>query len=109
MHGFYPGRLRDRSAAVFELKYVWPIGPWLNGTLQGALGNVFGEHLEDFDTKLLRFSAGFGLSLAKQVTSSTTSSDGPPVELLIGFGTDTIERGASPTAFRVSFGVPHLF
>jgi hypothetical protein len=99
MHGFYPGRLRDRSAAVAQLEYAWPIAPWLNGTLQAAVGNVFGEHLTGFDPKLLRLSAGFGLA--------TTSN--PPLELLIGFGTDTFDRGATVDSFRVSVGIPRLF
>jgi hypothetical protein len=99
MHGFFPGRLRDRSAAVVQLEYTWPIAPWLNGALQGAAGNVFGEHLAGFDAKLLRVSAGLGFEV------STT----PPIELLVGFGTDTIDRGATIDSVRLSLGVPRMF
>ncbi|HEX4516114.1 MAG TPA: hypothetical protein VH054_21350 [Polyangiaceae bacterium] len=99
LHGFYPGRLRDRSGAVAQLEYTWPVAPWLNGTLNGAVGNVFGEHLTNFDPKLLRVSAGIGLS----------STSNPPVEVLAAFGTETIEHGATVDAFRLSFGVPRLF
>ncbi len=100
LHGFYPGRLRDRSAAVGQVQYVWPVAPWLNGNLQAAVGNVFGAHLEGFDMKLLRFSGGIGL---------TTTLMNPPIEVLVAFGTDTFDRGASIDSFRVSFGVPRLF
>jgi hypothetical protein len=99
MHGFFPGRLYDRSAAVGQLEYTWPVAPLFNGTLQGALGNVFGEHLQGFDAKLLRVSAGFGLAFTSN----------PPIELLIGFGTDTLDRGATVDSVRVSVGVPRLF
>ena len=42
------GRMRDRSAAVAALHYTWPIGPWIGGNIEAAVGNVFGEHLEGF-------------------------------------------------------------
>jgi hypothetical protein len=99
MHGFFPGRLRDRSAAVLQLEYTWPIAPLISGALQGAVGNVFGEHWSGFDTKLLRVSAGVGLTVSTK----------PPIELLVGFGTDTIDRGATIDSVRVSVGVPRLF
>jgi hypothetical protein len=99
LHGFFPGRFYDRSAAVAQLEYNWPVGPWIDGTLQGALGNVFGEHLSGFDAKLLRVSAGFGLSIVGD----------PPVQLLLGLGTDTLDRGATIDSFRVSFGIPRSF
>jgi hypothetical protein len=99
MHGFFPGRLRDRSAGVVQLEYTWPVAPWLSGAIQGAVGNVFGVHLDGFDPKLLRVSAGIGLTVSTK----------PPIALLVGFGTDTIDRGATPESFRVSVGVPRLF
>jgi len=99
MHGFFPGRLVDRSAAVAQLQYSWPVAPWLDATLEGAVGNVFDEHLAGFDAKLLRLSADVGL---------TTSSDFP-FEMLVGFGTDTFARGATVDSFRVSVGVPRSF
>jgi len=99
LHGFFPGRLRDRSAAVLQLEYDWPIAPLVNGSLQGAVGNVFGEHLQGFDPSLLRVSAGLGLSVSMK----------PPIELLLGFGTDTIDRGATIDSVRLSVGVPRLF
>ncbi|HEY6462183.1 MAG TPA: hypothetical protein VIY73_18580, partial [Polyangiaceae bacterium] len=61
MPGFFPGRMVDRSGAVATLRYKWPIAPFVAGSLQGAVGNVFGEHLEGFDTRLLRFSGAVGI------------------------------------------------
>lgn len=99
MHGYFPGRFVGQSAAVTQLQYTWPIGPWLGGTLQAAVGNVFGEHLDGFAARLLRFSGAIGIA---------TKSD-PSFQLLVGMGTDTFERGASVDSGRVSFGVPHSF
>jgi hypothetical protein len=97
MTGFYDGRLVDRSSAILALEYAWPIAAGLNATLKPAIGNVFGEHLQGFDPKLLRFSAAFGLATITDV----------PLELLIGFATDTFENGARVAAVRFTLGVPH--
>ena len=97
MPGFFPGRLVDRSAAVASLHYKWPIGPWIAGSLQAALGNVFGEHLQGFDTKLLRLSCAFGIE-------SDTSLDSS-FELVLGFGTETFEHGTQADSFRLAVGV----
>ena len=101
MHGYFPGRLVDRSMAVAQLQYTWPVAPWLDGTIEGTIGNVFGAHLEGFDAKLFRVSAAIGLT-------TSTASD-LPVQLVLGFGTDTIDRGATINSFRLSFGVPRAF
>ena len=99
MPAYFPRRLVDRSAAVAKLEYAWPVAPWLDGTLQAAVGNVFGEHLEDFKPNLLRLSTAFGL---------TTTSD-PPIQFLVGVGTETFDHGAQFDSVRVSLGVPRLF
>jgi len=99
LHGFFPGRLVDRSFAVAQLKYRWPVAPWLDGTIEGATGNVFGEHLAGFDAKLLRVSAGLGLTTRSEL----------PIEVVVAFGTDTIDRGATVNSLRVSLGVPRGF
>lgn len=99
MTGYLPGRLVDRSAALVSLRYNWPVALYIEGTLQGTVGNVFGAHLDGFDPGLFRFSGGFGLR---------TTTD-PPVELLFGFGTDTFDNGATVQSGRVSFGVPQSF
>jgi hypothetical protein len=96
MHGYFPGRLVGRSAAVASLHYAWPIGVWFNGTMQAAIGNVFGEHLEGFSPSLFRLSASIGLA----------ATSNPPLELLVGFGTETFQHGAQIDSVRVTLGVP---
>ena len=95
MTGFWRGRLLDRSSAVAALEYKWPIAAGLNATMRGVVGNVFGTHLERFEPRLFRLSAAFGFS--------TTTF--PPLEMLVGFGTDTFERGASIDSVRFSLGI----
>jgi hypothetical protein len=97
MPGFFPGRLVDRSAAVATLRYKWPIAPFIAGSLQGAVGNVFGEHLDDFDTRLLRFSGAFGIE--------SDSSPDSNFEFIIGFGTETFEHGGQIDSFRLAVGL----
>jgi hypothetical protein len=97
MPGFFPGRLVDRSAAVATLRYKWPIGPWIDGSLQGALGNVFGQHLQGFDTRLMRFSGAFGIE--------SDSSPDSSFELILGFGTETFEHGGQIDSLRLALGI----
>jgi hypothetical protein len=97
MPGFFPGRLVDRSAAVATLRYKWPIGPWIAGSLQGAVGNVFGEHLQGFDANLLRFSGALGIE--------SDSSPDSSFELIAGFGTETFEHGAQVDSVRLAVGI----
>ncbi len=96
MPGFYPGRLVDRSAAVATLRYRWPIGPWLNGSMQAAVGDVFGAHLEGFEPGLLRLSAALGIE--------SDSSPDNAIHFLIGFGTETFDHGGQVDSFRLAFG-----
>ena len=77
--------------------YKWPIGPWIDGSLQAAVGNVFGEHLQGFDTRLLRFSGAFGIE--------TDSSPDSSFELLVGFGTETFDHGGRLDSFRLAVGI----
>jgi len=114
MPGYYEGRLRDRSAAAATASYSWPIGPWLDGSLQLAVGNVFGTHLAGFDAGLLRFSGALGLSVDGCALSSnpecqTQGFQGSPLELLVGIGTETFDHGGQVDSIRVMFGVPHTF
>jgi hypothetical protein len=97
MSGFLPGRMVDRSGAVATLRYKWPIGPWIDGSLKAEVGNVFGEHLQGFETKLLRFSGSFGIESDSSVDSS--------FEFLFGFGTETFEHGAQIDSVRLAIGV----
>jgi hypothetical protein len=78
------------------MQYEWPIWIWMAGTLQVATGNVFGERLEDFETKLLRLSSAVGLR-------SIGSSD-HYLEILTGIGTETYEEGWDVSSFRLVVG-----
>ena len=101
MRGFLFGRLIDRSAAVATLKYRWPIWVYLDGSIQGALGNVFGPQLQDFKAKLLRVSSAIGVE-------SVGTAD-HTFEILLGFGTETIETGANVNSVRFLFGTNRGF
>ena len=97
MPGFSRARLVDRSAAVATLRYQWPIGPWLDGSMQAAVGNVFGEHLRG-----LRRAAA---SLLGRVGIESDSSPDSDFELLVGFGTETFEHGGQVDSFRLAVGI----
>jgi hypothetical protein len=97
MPGFYPGRLVDRSAVAATAAYRWPIWVWLDGSIQAAVGNVFGEHLSGFTPGLLRFSGAIGV---ESVGSSPDSS----FELLAGFGSETFDHGGQIDSIRVFLG-----
>ncbi len=97
MQGFFPGRLLDRSAAVATLRYTWPIWVWLDGSIQAATGNVFGEHLDNFELSRLRLSGAVG------VQSFSTRADA--FQLLFGVGTETFERGTKVDSVRLTVGV----
>jgi len=96
MRGFYPGRLRDNSAAVLTAKYRWPIWVWLDGSLQTAVGNVFGEHLEHLDLSRSRLSTAIGVESVGSRDSS--------FELLVGMGTETFDHGGQVDSVRVLIG-----
>ncbi len=96
MPGFRAERLRDRSLAVATLRYSWPIWIWLNGSLQTAVGNVFGERLKELDAGLLRWSGAVGFE-------SRTSADSV-FEFVVGVGTETFESGAKVDSLRLTFG-----
>jgi hypothetical protein len=101
MRGFFPGRLIDRSAVVATLHYRWPIWTWLDGSLQGAVGNVFGEHERGFKPTLLRFSGALGMESVGSPDSS--------FEFLVGFGTETFEHGGQVNSARLLVGTNRGF
>jgi len=108
MPAYYAERMVDRSAAVATASYDWPIGPWLDGRLELAAGNVFGTHLESFDPGLLRLSGALGVSLAGLKDPVSGVSDAP-VEFLVGVGSETFSQGGKIDSLRVMLGVPHTF
>lgn len=91
---FRPGRLMDRSAAALVLRYSWPVWAALDGQLTVGAGNVFGEWMEGFRVDLLRLSATIGVS------SEDVSPLFPPVELLLGVGTEPLEHGVRFSSLR---------
>jgi len=101
MQGFYPGRLLDRSAAVATLRYTWPIWVWLDGSIQAATGNVFGEHLENFEWSRLRLAGAVGVQ--------SSSARAEAFQLLIGVGTETFERGTKLDSVRLTVGINNGF
>lgn len=101
MRGYYPGRLIDRSAAAGALHYVWPVGPWLGGSLEAAVGNVFDRHLEGFRPGRLRFSGSVALT--------SIGMGDYPIELLAGCGSETFEHGGQVDSFRLNLAVNHGF
>jgi len=96
LRGFVERRLVDRSAVAATLRYRWPIWQSLEGELHYAIGNVFGEHLLGFDPALLRASFGVGIN--------TVGPSHEPFEMLIAFGTRTLESGGGVESIRFVFG-----
>jgi len=96
MRGFVPGRLYGRSQAVAKLEYRYPVWAFLDATLQAAVGNVFGEHLEDLGPELLRTSVAFGFR--------TNGPRDQSFDILVGAGTETFEQGARFNTVRFVVG-----
>ncbi len=99
LRGFFTGRLVDTSSFTSTLRYLWPIGPWLQGTLQAAVGNVFDGYLDGFSADLLRFSGTVGIS--------TKAVSEYPVEFVFGFASETFQQGGKIDALRVTFSANH--
>ena len=94
--GFRDGRLRGRSGAATTLRYSWPIWIWLDGSLQAAVGNVYGEHLQGMSWGESRFSGAIGIE--------RRGSRDSVFQLLMGFGTETFNSGADINSIRVVVG-----
>jgi hypothetical protein len=96
MPGFVPGWMTDRSTAVAQLGYSWPVWLGLDAQTRLAIGNAFGEHLDGFAARRLRLSGDFGVS--------TSSGYDQGFEMLVGVGTETFDQGAGITSVRVTLG-----
>ena len=96
MSGFLQNQLVDRSAAVAVLEYRYPIWVWLDGSLHFSVGNVFEEHLSNFDMERLRMSFGFGLRSIGDRDQS--------FNLLLAFGSEPFDMGAQITSVRLVVG-----
>jgi hypothetical protein len=96
LRGFLPGRLLGQSSVTAALDYEWPIWAFLDGTMQAAVGNVFGDHLKDFRFERLRFSFVGGIT--------TPNHRDHQFNFLLGFGTKTFEQGGGPESLRFLLG-----
>lgn len=96
MPGFRPGRLYGRSSALATLRYSWPIWIWLDGSLQAAVGNVFGERLAGASVSSSRFSGAVGIE--------SRGSRDSVFQLLFGFGSEPFDNGGQINSFRVVAG-----
>lgn len=101
MRGFFPGRLTDRSAAVLDLAYKWPIWIWLDGAMHAEFGNVFGEHLAGFELGKFRWSGSIGIE-----SSGVTDN---PLQIMLGLGSETFESGGAVDSFRFVLGTTNGF
>jgi len=101
MRGYYTGRLVDRSAAAAAMHYVWPIAPWLGGSIETAVGNVFDAHLAGLRPGRLRFSGSLGLS--------TLGTGDYPIEIIVGCGSETFEHGGQVDSIHLSLSANHGF
>lgn len=96
MWGFVPGQLVGRSAAVATLEYRYPIWVFLDGTFHVAVGNVFDEHLSNFDVERLRVSFGLGLRSIGDRDQS--------FNVMLAFGSAPFDQGASVDSVRIVIG-----
>lgn len=96
MWGFLPGQLVGRSAAVVTLEYRYPIWVFLDGALHVSLGNVFDEHLSDFDVERLRASFGIGLR--------SIGDRDQTFNVMLAFGTAPFDRGGAIDSIRLVVG-----
>lgn len=94
--GFIRGALVDRSAFTATLRYRWPIWVYFDASLFFGAGNVFGEHLRDFDAELLRLSWGFGLQ--------TIGDPNAGFRIALAFGTRPVGEGAEVESVRLALG-----
>ena len=101
MRGLYPGRLYDRSSAVVDLSYRWPIWIWLDGSIHNEFGNVFGPHLDGFRVERLRWSGSIGIE-----SKGTPDSQ---FQLLFGLGSETFESGGKIDSLRIVAGATSGF
>ncbi|MBX3228991.1 MAG: hypothetical protein KIT84_41330 [Labilithrix sp.] len=99
MPGYIRNRLVDRSAVVATLQYSWPVWVYLDGIIQLATGNVWGEHFAGFEPKASRLSGSVGVrSNAERDTA---------FELTAGVGTDPLDQGFAVSSFRFLIGSNH--
>jgi hypothetical protein len=100
LRGFSAGRLSGRSGLAAAAVYEWPVSVWIDGVLHGAVGDVFGAHLEGLRPGLVRLSTGIGLR---------TRGEGHRFEILVALGTRTLDDGAGVDSVRLVVGGTKMF
>lgn len=101
MPGFVPGWLTGLSTASAQLGYRWPVWGWLDARTRLTLGNAFGEHLAGLTPSKVRVSGDVGVLATRTVDEA--------LELLVGFGTETLEHGGDVSSVRVTVGARRQF
>ena len=96
MRGYISRYLSGDSGASLLLEYSWPIWVFLDGTVQLAYGNVYDGRFENFSLENNRISASIGFAAVDKRDHF--------FEFLVGFGTETIARGAQIESFRLMVG-----
>jgi hypothetical protein len=96
MSGFLRGSLLGRSGVVATLEYRYPIWVFLDGSLHFSVGNVFDEHLSDFDVERLRMSFGLGIRSIGDRDQSFS--------LLVAFGSRPFIEGGDIDSVRLVIG-----
>ena len=99
LQGFVTGQLRGQSVVGLTFEYVWPVYALLDGTISASVGNAFGHHFEGFEWDRLRL--GFQIGLLPRFSGEHL------VEISLGFGTETFERGTEVTQVRLVAGTRH--
>ena len=66
--GFRPGRFRNFSSLFTGLEYRWPIWMWMDATVFGEYGGVFGRGFEGFDFGRMAPDVGAGVRLRSSDT-----------------------------------------
>jgi hypothetical protein len=103
MRGFLAGRLRGNSTLVTTLQYRYPVLALVEAEIFTALGNAFGDHLED--VALERFFLNWGVGLR------TTFARDAAIAATIAFASNRLDDPAFRIvdATRISLGVIHGF
>ena len=101
MRGWFVGRFRGESAAVFTLNYRYPIWYGLDGDIYLEAGNAFGPRFEGFDPARLFGSAGLGFRTAGNRDLS--------FDVILAVGTSRFDEPFQLNSFRLALGLNRGF
>lgn len=96
MRGWYYGRFRGQSTAVFSATYRYPMWHSLDGAVVLEAGNAFGHDLSDFDVTRLHGSLGVGV----RSTGTRDSS----IDVLVAVGSTRFDEAFGIESVRVAIG-----